>query len=448
LSNKCPFSSRRGFLAAASSAMAAVPLTGRAQENADAKTKADKGITPAGQGAGRALSEPFYGAHQGGIVTALQNHTFFATFDLQAKTRDDVVKLLKDWTEAAARMTQGGTAQPADAYGDSADSPPTDSGEAVGLGPARLTLTFGFGPGLFTKDGKDRYGLGKQRPEAFVDLPAFNGDQMIDGRTGGDLSIQACADDPQVAFHAVRNLARIAYGAAQMKWTQAGFMSNYAAEDTPRNLMGFKDGTQNPTAKRPEATAGGSPTSGLDDVVWVNTEGPAWLRGGTYIVARRIRIALEHWDRTDLSFQEEVMGRHKTSGAPIGKKNEFDPLDLDRTDKDGNPVIADTAHVRLAAPESNDGAQILRRSYSYNDGSNFTAERWPPWRQAVEFDAGLLFVCYQRDPRNGFIKIFEQMSKMDAMNQFTTHVGGGIFLCPPGPKQGEFIGQGLFNTVA
>jgi deferrochelatase/peroxidase EfeB len=445
LSSKCPFSSRRGFLAAASSMVTAVPLTGRAESKAEAK--ADKGITPAGQGAGRALTEPFFGVHQGGVVTALQNHTFFAAFDLQAKTRDDLVKLLKAWTDAAERMTQGGTAQPLDVYGNGDDSPPGDSGEAIGLAPARLTITFGFGSGIFTKGGKDPYGLAKHRPEAFVDLPDFNGDQMIEGRTGGDVSIQACADDPQVAFHAVRQLARIAYGAAQLKWTQTGFMSNYAAEDTPRNLMGFKDGTQNPTATRPEESAGGSSRAGLDEVVWVDTEGPAWLRGGTYVVVRRIRIGLEHWDRTDLSFQEEVVGRHKASGAPLGKKNEFDPLDLDRTDKDGNPVIPETAHVRLAAPEANDGAQILRRAYSYNDGSNFTAERWPPWRQAVEFDAGLFFICYQRDPRNGFIKIFEPMSKMDAMNQFTTHVGGGMFLCPPGPKKGEYIGQGLFEAT-
>jgi deferrochelatase/peroxidase EfeB len=441
LSNKCPFSSRRGFLAAAGGLAAAAPMAAFAQ------TAADKGITPAGQGSGRVLTVPFYGPHQGGIVTALQNHTFFAAFDLVAKSRAEVIAMLRAWTDATARMTQGDTAQPIDQQSAASDKPAGDSGEAMGLAAARLTITFGFGSGLFTRNGEDRYGLAKLRPDAFVDLPAFNGDQMIEGRVGGDLSVQACADDPQIAFHAVRQLARIGYGVAELKWTQTGFMSNYAAEDTPRNLMGFKDGTQNPTSKRPEATAGGSPTEDLDQVVWVDTEGPAWMRGGSYVVVRRIRIALEHWDRTDISFQEEVVGRHKYSGAPIGKQNEFDPLDLERTDKDGNPVIAETAHVRLAAPESNDGAQILRRGYSYNDGSNFTAERWPPWRQAIEFDAGLLFVCYQRDPRTGFIKIFDQMSKLDAMNQYTTHVGGGMFACPPGLTKGSYVGQALFEAA-
>ncbi len=168
----------------------------------------------------------------------------------------------------------------------------------------------------------------------------------------------------------------------RLRWTQTGFNSNAAAEDTPRNLMGFKDGTQNPIAvARPSASAETHPTRPARGVVWAGDEGPAWMRGGSYLVVRRIRIALEHWDNTDLDFQEETIGRHKYSGAPLGGKHEFDPLDLDAEDADGNPVIADNAHVRLAAAASNDGAQMLRRGYSYNDGVNITAERWPPWRQ-------------------------------------------------------------------
>ena len=162
------------------------------------------------------------------------------------------------------------------------------------------------------------------------------------------------------------------------------------------------------------------------------------------MVIRPIRIALEHGDKIALGFQEQTVGRHKLSGAPIGKKHEFEPLDLGRTDPEGNPVIAENAHVRLAAPENNDGAQILRRAFNYDNGVAKIAERWPPWRQATTFDAGLLFQCYQRDPRTGFTKIFENMSKFDMLNQFTTHIGSGLFACPPGAKQGEFIGQKLF----
>ena len=429
----CPFSagkpglSRRGLLAGAGGLIAGASAGGLARAAMP---------EPA---AAAAPCEPFYGAHQGGIATAQQLHTYFAAFDLTAKTRDEVIEMLRAWTSAAARMTSGQTAR---AMGEDLSVEAPDGGAALGLSPARLTLTFGFGPGLFSKDGADRYGLAAKRPEALVDLPKFNGDQLIPARSGGDISVQACADDPQVAFHALRELTRLSYGAAQIRWAQTGFLPDAPAGETPRNLMGFKDGTQNP--RLDGKTVPPDIPRGFDDVVWVGEEGPAWMRGGSYAVVRRIRISLEHWDRSEVDFQEQVIGRHKYSGAPIGKASERDLLDLDRADKDGNPLIAENAHVRLGAASVNDGAQILRRAYSYNDGVSFTAERWPPWRQGMMYDAGLFFVSYQRDPRTGFIKIFENMAKLDALNQFTTHNGSALFACPAGIGEGGFIGEGLF----
>jgi deferrochelatase/peroxidase EfeB len=226
------------------------------------------------------------------------------------------------------------------------------------------------------------------------------------------------------------------YGAIAMRWGQAGFLSGPRGQ-TPRNLMGFKDGTNNPSTAKPPL---------MNQFVWASAPDAPWMQGGTYTVVRRIRITLEHWDQMELGFQEEVLGRHKYSGAPIGMKNEFDALDLKAEDKDGNPVIAQNAHVRLSNEASNNGAQILRRSYSYNDGTNFYIERWPPWRQETEYDAGLIFIAHQSDPRTGFIPINEKLAKFDLMNQFTTHVGSAVFACPPGARQGSFIGAGLFET--
>lgn len=379
------------------------------------------------------LIEPFLGEHQSGILTPVQQHTYFAALDLVTTERNDVIKLLQQWTDAAAKMTAGQTAQP---LGDDDSVPAPDSGDVLGLSPSRLTITFGFGPGLFVQDGKDRYGLAKHRPEALVDLPKFTGDQLQDSRSGGDLSIQACADDPQVAFHAIRQLSRLSYNIAAIRWVQTGFNASFKPDETPRNLMGFKDGTNNPSIKDPNA---------MDKVIWVGEEGPNWMQRGSYMVVRKIRIALEHWDRMNVAFQEQTMGRCKYSGAPLGGKTEFEKANYDAVDKDGNPTIPENAHMRLAAAAHNDGAQILRRAFSYNDGANFTAERWPPWRQEMEYDAGLFFICYQRDPRAGFIKLFEKMSKFDMMNQFVTHVGSGIFACPAGIKQGEYVGQRLFE---
>ncbi|HTF36219.1 MAG TPA: iron uptake transporter deferrochelatase/peroxidase subunit [Myxococcota bacterium] len=422
---------RRGFLTTTAGLVVAVG-SGFGRSAAAGMALSGKGAPESARSNGTQI-EPFWGKHQSGIVTPAQAHTYFTSFDLVATKRDQVVELFRQWTSAAARMSEG---QPAAAM--DADAPAPDSGDVLGLAASRLTLTYGFGAGLFVKDANDRYGLAAYRPEALVDLPKFVGDQLVETRTGGDLSIQACANDAQVAFHAVRELARLAYGVAQIRWVQAGFRADFGAKETPRNLMGFKDGTGNPSANDPKA---------MDQVVWVGDEGPDWMRGGSYVVARRSRIALEHWDRMKVGFQEQTFGRHKLSGAPLGKKNEFDPVDLEAADQDGNPIIPENSHVRLASAASNGGAKILRRSYSYNDGVSFTAERWPPWRQGMEYDAGLLFVCYQRDPRTGFIQIFDKMSKFDAMNQFVTNTGGGLFACPGGVAKGEFIGQRLFDSA-
>ena len=419
--------SRRGFLSGTAGLLAAGAAF--AAHGAEAANPPQSDVM-AGGGQDIHKIEPFWGKHQGGISTRQQTNSYFAAFDLTTERREDVADLMKRWTEAAARMTAGQTAAP---LGNDPEQPPEDSGDALSLPPARLTITFGFGPTLFTKDDKDRYGLASQRPEAMVDLPNFPGDQLVPEHSGGDLSVQACADDPQVAFHAVRQLARLAYGVAQLRWTQTGFAAGPASKGTGRNLMGFKDGTINPVD--------------FDKAIWVGAEGPDWMQGGSYLVTRRIRIALEHWDRTSVSFQEQVVGRHKMSGAPLGGKQEFEPLDLEAKDKDGNVLIPETSHVRLSAAASNDGAQILRRAYSYNDGLNFTAERWPPWHQGLEYDAGLFFMGYQKDPRTGFIPIHSNLSRMDAMNQFTTHVGGGLFACPGGAPKGGYVGQHLFEKV-
>jgi deferrochelatase/peroxidase EfeB len=414
----CPYASRRGFLGGLAAGLAA---TGAA--HATTAREGDAGGAAADPSASAyAGTEPFYGPHQGGIATPPQAHTYFATFDVTTDKRDEVRALLQRWTQAAANLTQGKPALP------------TDSGEALGMEPARLTITIGLGPGLFTLDGKDRFGLAAHRPPALVDLPIFVGDQLQPARTGGDLCIQACANDPQVAFHAVRQLAAAAYDTAKLRWAQSGFLPHVTGQ-TPRNLMGFRDGSSNPDPKNPRD---------MEQHVWAGEESPPWMRGGTYLVARRIRIALEHWDRTPVAFQEATVGRNKALGAPIGSHAEFDLANFTATDPDGNPIIAENAHVRLAAAANNDGARIFRRGYSYNDGLNFTTERWPPWRQGMEYDAGLLFMAYQRDPRTGFIKIFERMAKFDMLNQFVTHTGSGIFACPPGCTEGGHIGQALF----
>jgi len=361
---------------------------------------------------------PFYGAHQAGIATPAQDRLHFAAFDVALERRDELRDLLRAWSDAAARMTRGAEL----GAGRNRLAPPDDTGEALGLPPARLTVTLGFGPSLFSRDGADRFGLGRMRPAALVPLPALPGDELDPERSGGDLCVQACADDPQVAFHAVRNLARIGRGAVAMRWSQLGFgrtSSTSRAQDTPRNLMGFKDGTNN--LKLEDARA-------LDEHVWVGPgHEPAWLRGGTYLVARRIRMLIEVWDRASLDDQERTIGRHKASGAPLGARDEFDPVELA-----GTTIPAD-AHIRLAAPAENGGVRILRRGYSFTDGMD---------DRLGQLDAGLFFISYQNDPQ-AFVRLQRRLGEADALNEYIVHTGSALFACPPGARPGGYVGETL-----
>ena len=392
-------------------------------------------------GAGQALAaartgggiEPFYGPHQGGVITPAQDQTCLASFDLLAERRSEVADLLRHWSELGARMCAGKTAAPLG----SPHRVVADTGEAIGLAPGRLTLTFGFSPTLFAKEGEDRYGLASRRPAALVELPTFQGDEINAEISGGDITVQACSEDPQVAFHAIRQLARYANGAARLRWAQTGFQTAATTNDTPRNLLGFKDGTANPSIRDPAL---------MSRFIWVGGEGPSWMRGGTYMVYRRVRTTIERWDTLTTAQQERIIGRHKLSGAPLGEKSELAPLDLNATDREGEQVIPEDAHVRLAAPQNNGGVRILRRVYNYNDGLDQFTERWPPWRQGLEYDIGLLFCAYQRDPRTGFIRIFKNLAINDSLNQFSTHTASTIVAVAPGaPRPGCWIGERLFS---
>ncbi|RFU61063.1 iron uptake transporter deferrochelatase/peroxidase subunit [Peribacillus glennii] len=368
---------------------------------------------------------PFYGKHQAGIATEAQHHIYFASLNLTVDNRKELIQLFRDWTEASAAMTEG------KAVGDHAGNPflpPKDTGEAAGLAASNLTITFGVGPGLFEKDGNDRFGLRNKKPKELKELPKFPLDSLEEKWSGGDICIQACADDLQVAFHAVRNLVRIARGKAVMHWTQSGFQRTKQADtkkETPRNLFGFKDGTVNPNTNNGKE---------MDQQVWVQSgDGPGWLAGGTYMVVRRIQMFIEVWDRTALREQENTFGRHRDSGAPIGQKNEFDSPDYNKKDANGQLAIPIDSHMRLA---NGDGSQqILRRAYSYADGMD---------PETGSFDAGLLFICFQRNPEKQFIPMQHRLAKMDKLNEYTVHKGSAIFACLPGTKKGGYIGETLF----
>lgn len=366
------------------------------------------------------VAHEFYtGSHQAGIATEPQRHVVYMTFDLTTTSKQDLQVLLARWSAGIAQLMAGlpvGAVQP---KGDAAVA--ADTGEAYNLSPSALTVTLGLGPGVFG----DRFGLADKKPALLADLPKLPSDALQPALTGGDLSLQACADDPQVAYHAIRDLARMGRGVVDTRWTVLGFgrASAGKGQATPRNLLGFKDGTRN--IKEPED---------MDSFVWVkDSAGDVdWMTGGTYQVARKIEMNIEIWDADRVSDQERIFARTKAEGAPLTGTKEFDTPDFHRT-SGGKPVIDPKSHVALAAHENNNGVRILRRSYNYTDGIN----------QYGQLDAGLLFIAYMNDPAH-FIQLQTKLGSSDLLNEYISHIGSAIFAVPPAPAKGHYIGEALF----
>ncbi|GGB42208.1 hypothetical protein GCM10011492_36470 [Flexivirga endophytica] len=362
---------------------------------------------------------PFYDqAEPAGIRTPPQRYSIFMTFDLvDGSLRTDLQSLLARWTAASAQLMRAepiGQVQPSSDAGVG-----QDTGEALGLDAASLTVTIGLGPSIFD----DRFGLADKRPALLRRLPKLPSDNLTPETSDGDLSVQVCADDPQVCYHAIRNLARMARDTVQTRWTVMGFgrASAGKGQQTPRNLFGFKDGTRNI-----------STGADFDKYVWLKDAD--WMTGGTYQVVRKIEMNIETWDADRVSDQEHIFGRGKTHGEPLSGSVEHDTPRFAAKGKDGEAIIAPTSHIALAAHENNGGIKILRRGYNYTDGIN----------EFGQLDAGLLFVCYQNDPAH-FVQLQRKLGAADLLNEYVKHVGSGLFAIPPSPKTGHYIGEQLFT---
>jgi deferrochelatase/peroxidase EfeB len=250
----------------------------------------------------------------------------------------------------------------------------------------------------------DRFGIGDRRPPALVPLPTFRGEALDPAAGNGDLCVQACASNPTAAHQAVRALLNSAREHVTLRWRQTGFCAEDGTPDPP-GMFGFRDGTSNLDVDDPAETA---------EHLWVN-DGPGWLHGGSYLVMRRIRLLLDTWDRTPLAEQEAVIGRRQAGNQRI--------------------AVGPTAHSRLAAPAANNGAKLLRRAYSYDAGVDPNGL----------MDAGLIFLCFQRDPSRQFVAIQRRLAGHDALNAFSQHRASGLFACPPGVQPGSWIGAELLS---
>ena len=304
--------------------------------------------------------------------------------------------------------------------------PRTTDAAGLDLRPASLQITPGIGASLLAACG-----LEHRRPAALVDLPSFPTDRLDPRLSHGDLLVQIGAEDPlkmSGAVQAVMSYVRTELpGSIRLRWSRPGFRNTAAASTDPattsRNLMGHRDGTDNPTL--------GSPLWQIT----VQAQSPDWMAGGSYLVARQILIDLDTWFTHPESVRDDVIGRSTATGAALGQHREHQPVDLSARRPDGRPAIPAHAHIRLASPQNTGGARIYRRSWNFDDG----------YRDGVR-RAGLMFLAWQADIRLGFLPIQQALTRHhDALNHYTTHVGSAVFAVP---ARGEdaYVGQRLLEA--
>ncbi|UXA17124.1 Dyp-type peroxidase [Mycobacterium sp. SMC-4] len=412
-----PGLSRRGFVTAVAGAGAAAgagALVGCSAPDS----------APAAQPAERFVD--FEGPHQTGITALpIPEQGLIATFNVLSKDRARLTDTLRELTDEIRALMAGRAPEARDpAY------PPVDSGILGDKPPAdNLSIVVSVGASLFD----DRFGLADRKPRELVTMPFLANDRLDPKLSHGDIAILFEAGHNDTVQFALRQLMRRTRRDLVLRWMIDGYARGIGAgraseAGTPRNLMGFKDGTSNLDVG--DATV-------MDRHVWVGPDDgePEWAVGGSYQAVRIIRMFVEFWDRTRLAEQEALFGRAKVSGAPLGLDGEFTDPDY-ASDPDGQRIPLD-AHIRLANPRTprTEENLILRRGFNYSRGFD----------GAGRLDQGLTFVSYQRSLDKGFLEVQRRL-KGEPLEEYILPVGGGFFFVLPGvPGPDRFLGDRLID---
>lgn len=410
--------SRRGFITGALGTGAAV--------GAGAALAGCSKQEPASSAASAGVFVPFEGAHQTGITALpIPEQGLIASFNVLSKDRDKLKLTLQELTEEIRGLMAGKPPEARDP-----EYPPVDSGILGEQPPAdNLSIVVGVGASLFD----DRFGLADRRPRELVTMPFLANDRLDPKLSHGDLSIVIEAGHNDTVVFALRQLMRRTRSELVLRWMVDGYARGIGAGQaseaaTPRNLLGFKDGTANLDVDDGAI---------MDRHVWVGPQDgePEWAVGGSYQAIRIIRMFVEFWDRTQLVEQEALIGRNKVSGAPLGLTGEFTDPDYPK-DPDGKRIPL-KAHIRLANPRTpeTDENLILRRGFNYSRGFD----------GAGRLDQGLAFIAYQRSLEKGFLTVQRRL-KGEPLEEYILPVGGGFFFILPGVTGADrFLGDQLFS---
>lgn len=366
---------------------------------------------------------PFRGSHQTGITSPAPAVALLASFDLVAESKDELRTILRTLTDEFDVLMSG---RPVEDRGE--HYPPLDTG-ALGESPppTDLALTLAVGASLFDRP---ELGLADRRPNELTTMPKMANDRLHPDRCHGDFLLNIAGDSQDVCLFALRQVMRRTRAHLVLRWMVEGFNRREAprpGKAQVRNLLGFKDGTANLDPADDEAMA---------RHVWVSAddEEPAWTAGGSYMVARTIRMLVEQWDRATLREQEQIIGRDKGSGSPLGGTQETEVPDY-AADPGGEITPLD-AHIRLANPRTPETEEnlILRRGFSYSRGFD------PSGR----LDQGLAFVSFQRSLDRGFLAVQERLSG-EPLEEYIRAEGGGFFFAFPGVSDDpeDFLGRAL-----
>jgi dye decolorizing peroxidase len=349
-----------------------------------------------------------YGAHQSGITNPTQRFVELVSLDLLPGTDAEALgRLMRLWSGDVVALMAG---RPA----------PGDTAPELAGADADLTVTVGWGPGVFSLPG-----LASARPTGLHEIPPMRHDRLEGRWSGGDLLVAVGAQDGTTVAHAVRRMVADAAPFAWLRWRQSGFWNGFGGDGSPvtgRNLFGQVDGSANPSPG----------TEVFDETVWASE--PGWFAGGTTLVLRRIAMDLDLWDTVPRAEQEASIGRRLAHGAPLTGGGEKDDLDLTAA-VDGRPAISLQAHARLAHPTMNSGFRIFRK------GLNFTYDG----SESGAVESGLLFLSFQADIARQFTPMQQRLDNADLLNEWTTAVGSAVFAILPGFPEGGWLGESVLG---